>query len=127
MKIEDILYVMIGAIPGALLRYGVTSEAIIIEGLPVSVLIVNIVGSFILGVTMTGVTKLGFNAEFVPLIGVGFCGSLTTMSSFAYETVNLLDTAKLALLGLNIVLNVGLSIGAIIAGQAVINLISGLV
>jgi fluoride exporter len=123
MKIEDILYVIIGAIPGALLRYGLTSEAIVFEGLPVSVLIVNIIGSFILGFVMTGVTKLGYNAEFVPLIGVGFCGSLTTMSSFAYETVNLLDATKLGLLGLNIILNVGLSMGAIIAGQAVINLI----
>jgi fluoride ion exporter CrcB/FEX len=49
------------------------------------------------------------------------------MSSFAYETVNLLDTSKLALFGLNIILNVGLSIGAIIAGQVVINLIRGLI
>jgi fluoride exporter len=123
MKIEDVFYVIAGAIPGALLRFAVTSEVLVFEGLPVSVLIVNIVGSFILGLTMTAVTRLGYNAEFVPLIGVGFCGSLTTMSSFAYETVNLLDTEKLGLLGLNIVLNVGLSIGAIIAGQAVINLI----
>jgi fluoride exporter len=126
MKIEDILYVVIGAIPGALLRFVVTSEAVVFEGLPVSVLIINILGSFILGFTMAGVTKLGYSAEFVPLIGVGFCGSLTTMSSFAYETVNLLDTAKLGLLGLNIALNVGLSIGAIITGQAVINVIAGL-
>ena len=125
MKIEDILYVIVGAILGALLRFVVTSEAVVFEGLPVSVLIVNIIGSFVLGFTMRGVTKLGYNAEFVPLIGVGFCGSLTTMSSFAYEIVNLLDTEKLGLFGLNIALNVGLSIGAIIAGQAVINLIVG--
>ena len=125
MKIEDVLFVIAGAIPGALLRYVITSEAFIIEGLPVSVLIVNIIGSFILGLTMAGVTRLGFNAEFVPFISVGFCGSLTTMSSFAYETVNLLDSSKLALLGLNILLNVGLSIAAIIAGQAVINAIAG--
>jgi len=125
MRIEDLIYVIIGAVPGALLRYAITSEAFVLEGLPLSVLIVNVVGSFILGLTMTGVTKLGFNAEFVPLIAIGFCGSMTTMSSFAYETVNLLDAAKLALFGLNVILNVGLSIGAIIGGQAVINLIVG--
>ena len=123
----DILYVAIGAIAGALMRYAITSESLIFDGLPVSVLIINVIGSFILGVTMTGVKELGFNAECVPLIGVGFCGSLTTMSSFAYETVNLLDVAKLGLVGLNILLNVGLSLLAIVAGQAVINLIAGLI
>jgi fluoride exporter len=123
----DILYVAIGAIAGALMRYAITSESLILDGLPVSVLIINVIGSFILGVTMTGVKELGFNAEYVPLIGVGFCGSLTTMSSFAYETINLLDVAKLGLVGLNILLNVGLSLLAIVAGQAVINLIAGLI
>ncbi len=123
----DLLYIALGAIAGALLRYLVTSESLVVEGLPVSVLIVNVVGSFILGITMSGVRVLGFDSDFVLLMGVGFCGSLTTMSSFAYETVNLLDVSKLMLVGLNIILNVGLSIGAIIAGQAVINLIAGLI
>jgi len=119
--------VALGAIVGALARYFVTSEALFVDSLPVSVLLVNVVGSFILGVTMTGVSRLGFSSSFVLLIGVGFCGSLTTMSSFAYETVNLLDAAKLGLVGLNILLNVGLTILAIVAGQVVINLIAGIV
>lgn len=123
----DILYVALGAIAGALIRYLITSESLFVEGLPVSVLIINVIGSFILGLTMTGVKVLGWNPEFVLLMGVGFCGSLTTMSSFAYETVNLLDVSKLALVGLNIILNVSLSILAIIAGQAIINLIAGLI
>ena len=123
----DIIYVALGAIVGALARYFVTSEALFVDSLPVSVLLVNVVGSFILGVTMTGVSRLGFSSSFVLLIGVGFCGSLTTMSSFAYETVNLLDAAKLGLVGLNILLNVGLTILAIVAGQVVINLIAGIV
>ena len=122
----DILYVALGAIVGALMRYFVTSEALFVEGLPVSVLIINLIGSFILGLTMAGVARLGFSSGIVLLIGVGFCGSLTTMSSFAYETVNLIDAAKLGLVFLNIVLNVGLSILAVVAGQAVINAIAGL-
>ena len=123
----DLLYVALGAIAGAFLRYFVTSESIFLEGIPVSVLIINIIGSFILGLTMTGVKELGFDPRFVVLIGVGFCGSLTTMSSFAYETVNLFDLGKLALVGISIILNVGLSLLAIVAGQAIINLVAGLV
>jgi len=123
----DLLYVALGAIAGAFLRYFVTSESLFLEGIPVSVLIINIIGSFILGLTMTGVKELGFDPRFVVFIGVGFCGSLTTMSSFAYETVNLFDVGKLALAGINIIWNVSLSILAIIAGQAIINLIAGLI
>lgn len=123
----DLVYLAVGAILGAVLRYFVTGRSLFLDSVPVSVLFVNVVGSFILGVTMTGVRTLGFDQRYVLLVGVGFCGSLTTMSSFAFETVNLLDLGKLVLAGLDMILNVGLSILAIIAGQAVINLISGLV
>lgn len=123
----DLAYLAIGAILGASLRYFITGKALFLDSVPVSVLIVNVLGSFILGFTMTGVRTLGFDQRSVLLVGVGFCGSLTTMSSFAFETVSLIDVGKLVLAGLDLILNVGLSILAIIAGQAVINLISGLV
>lgn len=123
----DLAYLAVGAILGASLRYFITGKALFLDSVPVSVLIVNVLGSFILGFTMTGVRTLGFDQRSVLLVGVGFCGSLTTMSSFAFETVSLIDVGKLVLAGLDLILNVGLSILAIIAGQAVINLISGLV
>ncbi len=123
----DLAYLAVGAILGASLRYFITGKALFLDSVPVSVLIVNVLGSFILGFTMTGVRTLGFDQRSVILVGVGFCGSLTTMSSFAFETVSLIDVGKLVLAGLDLILNVGLSILAIIAGQAVINLISGLV
>ena len=46
-------------------------------------------------------------------MAVGFCGSFTTMSSFALETSNLLDNNRFSLLALNILGNVGLSLGAV--------------
>ena len=94
--------------------------------LPISVLLVNVIGSFILGAGSMAVSSLGLDERYTLLIGVGFCGSLTTMSSFAFETVNLISVGQLATAGVDIVLNVGASLAAIIIGRAVITLLLGL-
>jgi len=122
---SDALYVAIGAILGALLRYRITSQNLFLNGLPVSVLIVNIVGSLVLGVSATTIARLGFDARFTLLIGIGFCGALTTMSSFAYETMGLIDVGRLALAGLDILLNVGVSIISVFAGRAIVLILLG--
>jgi CrcB protein len=52
-------------------------------------------------------------------VAVGFCGSFTTMSSFALETSNLLGNSRFGLVALNILSNVGLSLGGLIGGRAI--------
>ncbi len=122
----DLLYLAVGALLGAFLRYKVTGGGLFLGSLPVSVLIVNIIGSFILGASSTAVSDLGLDERYTLLIGIGFCGSLTTMSSFAFETVNLIGVGELATAGVDIVLNVGASLGAIILGRALVTLLLGL-
>ena len=122
----DLVYLAAGALLGAYMRYQVTGEGFFIGSLPVSVLIVNVIGSFILGASSTAVSGLGLDERYTILIGIGFCGSLTTMSSFAFETVNLVTAGEIATAGADIVLNVGASIGAIILGRAVVTLLLGL-
>jgi CrcB protein len=122
----DLLYLAAGALLGAFLRYKVTGDSLFAGGLPISVLIVNILGSFILGASSTAVSSLGLDERYTLLIGIGFCGSLTTMSSFAFETVNLITVGELATAAADIVLNVGASLGAIILGRAVMTLLLGL-
>jgi CrcB protein len=56
-------------------------------------------------------------------MAVGFCGSFTTMSSFALETTNLMDGNRFGLMALNILLNVGLSLAAVIGGRALGNVL----
>jgi len=57
------------------------------------------------------------------LAAVGFCGSLTTMSSFALDSSNLLDNQHYVTLAINIMTNVGLSIGALIVGKSIMTAI----
>jgi fluoride exporter len=122
----DLLYLAAGALLGAFLRYKITGDNLFAGSLPVSVLLVNILGSLILGASSTAVSSLGLDERYTLLIGIGFCGSLTTMSSFAFETANLISVGELATAGLDIVLNVGASLGAIILGRAVTTLLLGL-
>jgi len=122
----DLLYLAAGALIAVYLRYKVTGENLFVGNLPVSVLLINFFGSFILGASSTAVTELGLDERYTLLIGVGFCGTLTTMSAFAFETVNMANVGELALAGANVALNVGASLGAIILGRAVVTLLLGL-
>jgi len=121
----DIACLVVGAILGTLLRYRITGEHLVFNNLPISVLIVNIVGSFILGSSSTAITRLGLDPRYTLLIGIGFCGALTTMSSFAFETMGLIDLGEIVLAVLNILCNVGASILAVFAGRAIILFLLG--
>jgi CrcB protein len=57
------------------------------------------------------------------MVAIGFCGSLTTMSSFALETNNMMDNRQFGSAAINIVANVGLSIGAVIGGRSAASLL----
>ena len=64
--------------------------------LPVNILIVNVIGSFILGVFSVFAVAWNLDSKCSLLVTVGFCGSLTTMSSFALESVRFFDIDYLA-------------------------------
>lgn len=117
MKWIEFVLLAVGAVIGAFLRYKLVESPVAVYGLPVNVLVVNVLGSFILG--LFSVLSIGLNLEpqYTLLVAVGFCGSFTTMSSFALETSNLFDSNRFSLLALNIFANVGLSLGAIFGGR----------
>ena len=117
MKWIEIVLLEVGAIVGAFLRYKLVESPIAVYGLPVNVLAVNVIGSFILGVFSIMSVALNLNPQYTLLVAVGFCGSFTTMSSFALETSNLAEANSFSLMALNILANVGLSLGAIFGGR----------
>lgn len=109
----------VGAILGAFLRYVIVSSPQSIGGLPLNVLAINVLGSFIIGLFSVVALALNLSANYTLFVGTGFCGAFTTMSSFALETSNLLDSNRLLLVALNIIANVGLSLVAVISGKVV--------
>jgi CrcB protein len=119
MQFTEIGLLAVGAVVGALLRFKLVESPVLLGGLQVNVLIVNVLGSFILGAFSVASLAFNLDSRYSLFVAVGFCGSFTTMSSFALETSNLIDGNRFGLVALNILANVGLSLGAVMGGRAV--------
>ncbi|MBW2470812.1 MAG: CrcB family protein [Deltaproteobacteria bacterium] len=123
MKGFEFVFLAAGSVFGAFLRYKITESLLLFNTLPLNVLIVNIVGAFILGLFVVLSQQWNLDGRYSLFAAVGFCGSLTTMSSFALDSSNLIDNQHYTTLGINIIANMGLSIGALIAGKSLMNVI----
>lgn len=113
-----VLLVAAGAAVGAPLRY-LTDRAVQARHdtvFPWGTFAVNAVGSFVLGV-VTSTTQLPPGV--LSLVGVGFCGALTTYSTFSYETLRLLEDRATFAAVANVVVSVLAGVGAAVAGFAV--------
>jgi len=90
---EKFLIISVGAILGANLRYWLGDWAAQRFGtaFPYGNLIINVSGSFILGIFMILITdRFLVDPRWRLLVAIGFLGSYTTFSSYAYESVNLI-------------------------------------
>jgi len=123
MKGIELILLVIGALAGAFLRYKIVSSPMLLGALLLNVLFVNIIGSFILGIFSIVSAFWNLDTKYSILVAVGFCGSLTTMSSFALETSNLLDNRLYYTATINVMANVLLSLGFLIGGRALASLI----
>ncbi|GAB2731571.1 fluoride efflux transporter CrcB [Nocardioides pakistanensis] len=79
---------------------------------------VNVLGSLILGVTAAVVVDLDTPTWLLALIGTGFCGALTTFSTFGFETVRLLEEGSVLTAAANCVASLVIGLGACAAGYA---------
>ncbi|MGH3858351.1 fluoride efflux transporter CrcB [Actinokineospora sp.] len=110
------LLVVLGAAVGAPLRY-LTDQALrrrFGDRFPWGTLTVNVVGSAILG-ALTG-TSTAVHA----LLGIGFCGALTTYSTFGYETVRLIEDRAYLRAFSNVTISVVAGVGAAALGHALV-------
>jgi fluoride exporter len=113
------LSVALGGAAGAVLRYGLSGWLHAVTGytFPIGTLAVNVLGAFIIGVVLELSTgRLLVSPEVRLLLTTGFCGGLTTFSTFSYETLALLQERQwLAATG-NVLLNGVLCIALAFAG-----------
>ena len=121
MKAIEILLLAIGAILGAYIRYKITSFPVIFGIVGSNVLVVNVIGSFILGIFSVISVYMNLDSKYIFLIAIGFCGSLTTMSSFALESIDMLENKLLLQMIVNILSNVFLSLIAVYGGRILIS------
>ncbi|CNF53458.1 fluoride efflux transporter CrcB [Yersinia similis] len=90
--------------------------------LPVGTLIVNLIGAFIIGLTLAIFSRMThIDPVWKLLITTGFCGGLTTFSTFSVEVVYLIQGGKLAWAAGTILLNVAGSLAMTILAFILVN------
>nr|MBA2268718.1 CrcB family protein [Nitrosopumilus sp.] len=90
------------------IRYKITSFPLMLGIVGSNVLIVNIIGSFILGIFSVLLVNWNLDQRYSFLIATGFCG-LTTMASLALENVVMIENKQILSMMINRISNVGFS------------------
>jgi fluoride exporter len=122
MRMWTYIWIALGSALGGVARYfcsGVTAQ-LIGETFPWGTLLVNVVGSFVIGffATLTGPDGrvfVGTTARQFVMIGI--CGGYTTFSSFSLQTLNLINEGEWVYVGANITGSVVLCVVAVWAGH----------
>lgn len=89
--IKNFLAAGAGGAIGAMLRYGMTVLGVQLHWSPnLSTFLVNIIGSFVMGLLVSGCEQ----GTWMMMATVGLCGGFTTFSTFSIQTVNLMQDGK---------------------------------
>jgi CrcB protein len=115
------LLVVLGAMVGAPLRY-LTDRAVQSRHdsvFPWGTCAVNLAGCLVLG----GLAGAGsaLPTPLLALLGTGFCGALTTYSTFSYETVRLIEQRAYFYATVNVVVSLVAGLGAVLLGYTVVS------
>jgi len=116
------LWISLGAIVGASARYFVSRfvAKAVTASFPYGTLLINITGSFILGLFLVWSTeRVLADPRWRLLIAIGFCGSYTTFSSYAFESFSLFEQGHYLLFTWNVLANNVLCLAGVVAGAVI--------
>jgi fluoride exporter len=114
-----VLAVVVAGIVGAVIRFLVSRAFAARTTFPWAVLVVNVVGSAVGGVVVALWTDAGLSSDWRLILLTGFCGGLTTFSTFSVETVQLLTSGRVRVAVMSIAANLVLGVGAAAVAYAV--------
>jgi CrcB protein len=114
-----ILAVGIGAATGAWLRWvlGLVLNSYF-PSIPPGTVAANLIGAYVIGAAIAVISQAGMAPEWRLFIITGFCGGLTTFSTFSAEIATLFQQGRFALFAGAIALHVGGSLALTLTGMA---------
>lgn len=111
------LLIATGGALGAVSRFAVVRMATGVGGgFPLGTLLVNVLGCLVAGAFVQWLAMRAPESALRPLLQVGFLGAFTTFSAFSVDSLQLWQNGQNTLVALNVVLNVVLSLCAVIVG-----------
>jgi fluoride exporter len=127
MNIQLIVAVAMGGSIGSVARYlvGIGSAKLFGHAFPWGTLIINIAGSFLIGVCVESFAlKWDLPQFWRVFLTIGICGGFTTFSTFSLDSYLLLDRGELLAGAAYMIASVALSVAALFAGLQLIRAIS---
>ena len=110
---RDTVAIALGGAIGAILRVLLGEAMPIGTGMPWATLACNIFGAGLLGAIAAAPTRGRFGDLRMPLLGIGFCGGLTTFSALSWELYDLINQGSIALAVAYAGLSLGLGMAAL--------------
>ena len=113
--------VLVAGAIGAMLRYALSRALPVRPGhLPGGILIVNVVGSAVAGALIGLAERAAIDGDLRLVLVTGFCGGLTTFSTWSVETIELADGGRWRAAILNVVVTLALGIAAAVGGYLLV-------
>ena len=115
------LWIALGAIVGASARYFLSGYVArtFSSTFPYGTLIINVMGSLLLGFLLVWTEeRVLVDPRWRLLVAIGFCGSYTTFSSYAFESFAFMEQGQWLAMAVNVVANNALCLASVIAGAA---------